>query len=193
MNLNVKHIQQSASTSCGAAVLSMIYNHNKIIQTENMIWSRLKKKRENVGGEYIKTLDMAQDALKFDLTYFYGQVPLDNKNPVVKTIKEFLNLNIPIAVCQKISEKNQLGHFRLVVGIGNKYVYLNDPQEEKGNTKISIQRFINLWKPAKNGEVIGGEFFTIFNKKIIEASSEFFMTSFQTPTKSFSVRNLKFN
>lgn len=191
--ISIKHIKQKRETSCGAASLAMIYDYFGLNgQNETKIWHRLKTRRLNKKGEYIlKTLDMARDSQKFNLHYFWGQAVMKNKKLALQPIKEFLKLSIPIVVCQKISKKNKLGHFRIVTKVKNDKIFINDPLQDK-ETTIKISDFINLWEDTKNGEVIGGEFFAIFKKNQLNKKAKIITSNFNSSLDYFTVTNLVF-
>lgn len=192
--LLVQHIKQSMETSCGAAALSMVYQYfKKNDQTEKVIWERLKKSRPQVPGQYyLETTDMAIDSQKQGFCYFLAQAVLDSSDLALQPIKEFLSLSIPIIVCQKLSESNILGHFRVVIGIDEKNIILNDPMEEKNETIIDINRFMTLWAKTENGEVIGGQFLAIFKKEQIAKESRFKIFVFNSNIKYFDAMSLEF-
>src|SRR3990167_1917832 len=61
--LKLPHIKQASEQSCGAASLCMVYKYYKLEQqTEEKIWSRLKKKRDiDVSQETIYINDLYND------------------------------------------------------------------------------------------------------------------------------------
>lgn len=185
--MNIPHIKQSKETSCGAATLAMIYQYFGVHdQTEQIIWDRLKTPRTSIPGEHIlKTISMAKDSLNFGLIYFWGIAVLDKKETAMQPIKEFLKLNIPVIVCQKISEENELGHFRVITGLKDNYLIINDPMSDKGGIEIDMEKFLSLWKKSENGEVIGGDFITIFKKEQMPPDANFVVSNFESPIKQF--------
>jgi len=193
-NIIVPHIKQSQETSCGAAALSMAYQYlGKSAQTEKIIWNRLKIARPNrVNEHYLKSFDMARDGQTQGFSYFIGQSILESSNLALQPIREFLSLSIPVIVCQKISTTNELGHFRVVTNIFKNNVILNDPMNERGQTTMDINEFVNLWKKSNNGEVIGGQFFTVFKKAQVKKKNTFTVLTFESSIGYFNATNLKF-
>lgn len=191
--LKVPHFKQTSESSCGAAALSMVYSyHGFQDQTEEVIWKRLKVPRKSVQGEEIlRTIPMAKDAIEFELSYFYGQAVMGETLISLQPIKEFLSLSIPVVVCQKISKENSLGHFRVVTGIEGGDIYLNDPLNEKGAEKKDIKEFMELWQKADNDEVVGGEFFAIFEKEKLRPENRFTVINFESSVTAFDVTGLK--
>jgi len=192
--LAVKHLKQSNSFTCRATALAMVYKYLKHgTQTENKIWRRLKEPLPNDRKNfYIKTYNLAVDAEKQKLSYFYGQVFMDDSKLALSTIKEFISASIPVVVCQKISKENIIGHFRVVIGLDNQDILVNDPMNDKGSTKISRKNFMELWQDAGNGEVIGGEFFAVFNPKAFKNNFKVTVASFDSNSKHFTVSKLAF-
>lgn len=67
---------------------------------------------------------------------------------------------IPIIVCQKFTEEQPIiGHFRIVLGIDENFVYLHDPNSEIGGLKLkwSINKFMDFWQWTGDN-VTGGVF-----------------------------------
>ncbi len=194
-NLTVPHIKQSEESSCGAAALAMIYQYfGKGDQNERVIWERLKVHRPNTDNQYyLETPSMAQDASKQELSHFLAQAALDSPELALQPIREFVSLSIPVVVCQRISESNTLGHFRVITNIDEKDITFNDPMDDRGGTVLGIDKFMCLWSPANNGEVIGGEFLAIFQKELIAKESKFTVLTFSSPVKFYTATSLEFH
>lgn len=192
--LTVEHLKQTNNFTCGAAALAMVYKYLKRdTETENKIWRRLKEPIPSDPKHFfVKTYNLATDAEKQKLVYFYGQVFMNDLKLALLPIKEFLSASIPVVVCQKISKKNSIGHFRVVTGLNSQFVLVNDPMNDEGSTKIKIKDFLELWKNAKNGEVIGGEFFAVFEPKVIKKNFSVTVSSFDSNSKHFKVSKLAF-
>ena len=193
-NIIVPHIKQSQETSCGAAALSMIYIHlGKNSQTEKIIWDRLKIARPNrVNEYYLSSFDMARDGQTQGFSYFIGQSIIDSSDLALQPIKEFLSLSIPVIVCQRISKSNELGHFRVVTDVRKNKVVLNDPMNARGGTVMNVNKFLDLWEKSDNGEIIGGQFFTIFEESQVVKKNTFTVFSFESSIEYFNATNLKF-
>ncbi|OGZ55843.1 MAG: hypothetical protein A3J04_01475 [Candidatus Ryanbacteria bacterium RIFCSPLOWO2_02_FULL_47_14] len=190
----VPYIQQSKESSCGAAALSMVYRYlGKDDQTEEVIWERLKVPRPNLNGQYyLETPRMAKDAQEQGFSYFLAQAVLDSSDLALQPIREFLSLSVPVVVCQRISETNELGHFRVVTGTDKSSVTFNDPMHGSAKTTVDIDKFMFFWSRANNGEVIGGQFFAIFKKGQIKRENRFTVFTFESSIKYFNATSLEF-
>lgn len=194
-NLPVPHVKQSKETSCGAAALSMVYKYlGKDDQLEETIWERLKVLRPNTNDQYyLQTPDMARDGRGQGFSYFIANAVLDSPELALQPIKEFLALSIPVIVCQKISESSTWGHFRVVTNIESNKITFNDPMQDNAGTIVAVDTFLSLWANANNGEVIGGQFFAIFNKEQIAKKSKFVVSTFEASVSFFGATSLNFN
>ena len=95
---------------------------------------------------------------------FFAEVKLIRYPYDFSPLKKILKADLPIIVVQRSSQYPKLGHYRLVVGIDQENVYINDPENKKGGTKISKKGFFKDWE-ASGKEVTGGVLFVIFNNK----------------------------
>lgn len=195
MSISIEHKKQGRETSCGAAALAMIYQSlGKNRLTEDVLWEKLSVERPNaqVGERYLRTLPMAESAKEFGFSYFWGLAVLNNRKNALQPIREFVSRSIPVVVCQKVSEENHWGHFRVVVGVGKSFVELHDPAKDKME-KMPISRFMELWGQTSNDEVLGGEFFAIFKPKKLNRRASFLVKNFQSSINSFKASELLFN
>ena len=81
----------------------------------------------------------------------------------ISVLKNIIMRGVPIIVCQQYTkEQSIIGHFRIVVGIGNKYIYLHDPDRNFGgkNIRWTHEKFFNYWQ-ATGMNVTGGTYFLI--------------------------------
>jgi len=68
-------------------------------------------------------------------------------------------------VCQRFSDKSPLiGHFRIVIGLGNDTIILHDPHPKHGGEAVrwNKERFIDFWK--KTGKNVTGGVFVVIKK-----------------------------
>lgn len=158
-SLPVPHIQQSSSSSCGAATLAMIYSYNNYKRNEEEIWSSIKKPRPSVPGEYyIETLDLIKDAKANGFFSVCGRMDLEDVDLIKRHISYFINNSVPFIACKQWTNP-VLGHFVVVYGISNDYIKIKDP-ELKNASKIKIKKFVNEWM-ATGAEVTGGIFILV--------------------------------
>lgn len=191
--LKVPHIKQTNETSCGAAVLSMVYKYYGLDnQTEKIIWNRLKKPRElNPDKEIIYTNDLFNDIKSNGFHHIKGQAVWDDKNKLLNLLKEFLRIKAPLIVCQRWREDQPYGHFKIVVGLEDESVILNDPESDENIIKVSLDRFIADWQKYSQ-EVIGGEFIAVLNNDQIKKIRKLPVISFWADIKDFEANNLQF-
>jgi len=161
--IKVKHIKQMSSSACGAACLAMIYEYFGDTVDQNNIWDRLKKKRPLVEGDfYIDSNADMKDATKNGYDFVIGRSYWDIKD-AFQPIEQFLRSGIPVSVTQQGHPDPKLGHCRVVVGLDEKHVFVNDPEKDKGNTKMTRKEFFNAWEESGD-EVTGGVMMVIFPK-----------------------------
>lgn len=192
--LKIQHLKQSQETSCGAAALAMVYQYLNIDgENEGKIFERIKTPRPDSPGQYyLRTWNMAQDSMRFDLTYFIGQAVLDSSEIALQPIKEFLSASIPVIVCQRVDASSKFGHFRVITGIGKDKVSLNDPLLENPS-EVSVDEFMALWQRTSDDEVIGGQLIAIFRKEQLNMKKEFLIKNFDSPVHSFKASFLNFS
>ena len=163
-NLSVPFVYQYNSNACGAAALEIIYKYFEVsnISQEDIFEKYKKLEPHGSGNYYISTGDLISDARSRD---FHAEKYQINYNSIenISLLKELLEQEIPIIVCQQYTkEKPLIGHFRVVIGIDNDFVYFHDPSQKIGgeNLKQSYQEFFDYWQPTGKN-VIGGRFYVI--------------------------------
>lgn len=191
--LKVPHIKQSKETTCGAAVLCMIYLYYGLKnQTEDKIWARLKEPRKlNPTEEFIQTINIAKDAKKNNLHYMIGQAVWNNPKKAFALLREYLRIGVPVVVCQKFRSDQLIGHFRIVVGMENGKIFLNDPELEEPESVMTKKEFILMWKKCSD-EVIGGQFLVILTNEQVGKLKGLPLYYFQADIKDYQVSNLNF-
>jgi predicted double-glycine peptidase len=146
---------------CGAACLEMVYkyfNLKNLTQTE--IFEKWKKFDTNTGNYYISTNDLVSDVNERG---FYSELKrfnyLDQQEAICE-LKNIIDQGYPVIVCQKWNKKNpSVGHFRLVLGIDEEFVYFHDPDKDtrfknRKSDKYSHKKFLDFWQPT--GEFVTG-------------------------------------
>lgn len=163
-NLSVPFVYQYNSNACGAAALEIIYKYFGLTNiSQEEIFEKYKKLEPHGSGNYyISTGDLISDAKSRD---FYAEKYQLNYNSIenISLLKEILQQELPIIVCQQYTkEKRLIGHFRVIIGIDNEYVYFHDPSPKIGgeNLKQSYREFFDYWQPTGKN-VIGGRFYII--------------------------------
>ena len=191
--LRVPHIKQSDEASCGAAALSMVYKYYGLSeQTEEKIWTRLKKPRNlNPNQEIIYTNDLYNDISNNGLHKIKGQAVWEEPNKILALLREFLRIKSPLIACQRWRKNQPFGHFRIVVGLEKDFVILNDPEIEKETIKISLSKFIADWKNY-SAEIIGGEFIAVLDNDQVKEIQKFPIKTFWADIKYFEASNLQF-
>lgn len=192
--LKVPHIKQTAETTCGAAALSMIYQFYGLkMETEAKIWDRLKEPRHlNPSEEFIQTSKLAEDAKKNGFYYIIGQAVWNNLEKSVALLEEFLRIEAPIIVCQKFTKDSVIGHFRIVMGIEDDSIILNDPSSEEEFSVMSKSDFFEMWQKCSD-EVIGGQFVAILDSKQAKQLGSIPLFWFSADVTDFEVSNLNFS
>lgn len=191
--LKVPHIKQSAETTCGAAVLSMIYQFYGLKdQSEDKIWHRLKERRYlNPNEEFIQTSKLAEDAKNQGFHYIIGQAVWNQEEKAVGLLKEFLRIGAPIIVCQKFKRDSGIGHFRIVIGLNEDEIILNDPYLEDSVFRMNKSDFLEMWQKCSD-EVIGGQFVVILNETQSEKLGNLPLLWFNADITDFEVNKLNF-
>ncbi len=158
--LKVPYTKQIDESACGAACLEMVYKYygiNNISQEDLM---NLYKELEPHGsGYYRMTTDtLILDARKKGLKAVWLRANYTNKFDCLELLKILIDKEVPIIVCQQASQENALlGHFRIVIGFDDQFVYLHDPNFQIAGNELrwSIEDFVSLWQPT-GANVTGG-------------------------------------
>lgn len=165
MMLKVPYVQQYNDYACGAAVLEMVFKYYNVknVSQEDIYEKNKELEPHGTGNFRITTQDLVDEAESRNFKAYFKQVNYFSKKESIETLKDFIEKNIPVIVCQQFtSAQNIIGHFRVVIGVDNKYVYVHDPHKDIGSEelKMSHREFVNLWQ--KTGDnVIGGIYIII--------------------------------
>ncbi len=189
--LNVPHIKQINVNSCGAAVLAMIYQFWGIKDTQEDIWKRLQERREIAKGLMIKVNKIIEDAKSKNLRWFVGNALWQDRKIAFDPIEQFLQSGIPLIVCQRVERRSKLGHFRTVVGLDSKWIYINDPLKTKMSI-MSRNKFLALWQKASK-EIPGGLFIAIFKNSDSPKLKRLRLSGFQGALETFEVGEIEWH
>lgn len=140
--LPVKPFQETLHQSmCGPASLKMVFDYYGIEKTEAEI-AKMCKVDENLGIDD-KTLKRVAEELRF-------KVEIKN-NSTLEDIEEWLKKEIPVIVNwftrgRADYEDSEVadGHYSVVVGLDEEYIYLQDPEIGKLR-KIERDDFMKVW------------------------------------------------
>lgn len=193
--LKVPHIRQTQEGMCGAAALAMVYQFYDLKQTQVDIWQRLSKPRQEAAGKFIDSKTIVMDSIKQKFCYFAGHVVWQNKDLATQVLRKFINLGIPVIICQRWRENSKLGHYKIVIGIEKDGVIVNDPESETPKSKIFYKSFMYKWERINGStEVLGGEFVTIFPRKLNVEVRRLKLTliDFTANISQFSAADFKF-
>lgn len=151
--LPVKSFQETLHQSmCGPASLKMVFDYYEIEKSEEEI-AKLCGTTENSGTDDQGIKKAAESlGLKAEI----------KNNATFKDIREWLNKKIPVIVNWftrgRIDyDDSQVpdGHYSVVVGLDDKFIYLQDPEIGKLR-KIQRNDFMKVWFDFK-GEYINSE------------------------------------
>lgn len=165
--LEIPYVQQINDDSCGAAVLEMVYKFYDIdnVSQEKIFNKYNKAEPHETGHSRIDTESLVEDAKQHSLQAYWKRVDLSNIPETLDIIKEFVDKNVPIIVCQKFrDEEPLLGHFRVVIAIDDDNVYFHDSHPTFGGQSIkwSKDKFIEYWQPT--GQNVTGGVYVVIEK-----------------------------
>jgi len=140
--LNVKPFQETLNADmCGVASLKIVLNYLGIDKTEN----ELAKLTDLILGLGVSDQSIAKVAKSLDL-----KVEIKNESSF-KDIEDWLGKRVPVIVNwftrgrqDYNSSKVADGHYSVVFGIDEKYIYLQDP-EIGAERKIEREDFMKVW------------------------------------------------
>lgn len=159
--LAVPYVKQINPNACGAAVLEMIY---KFYGIEDISQNDLMQKYQEFEPHGSRNYRLSSETLvidakerNFDAVLFRANYK--DKQDCLAKLYEFVELNkLPVIVCQKFTNEQPLmGHFRLVVGMNEDFIYVHDPfQDIEGNeAEWTSDQFFEFWQPTGE-DVTGG-------------------------------------
>ncbi len=158
--LEVSYIPQINTNACGAAVLEMIYRYYGLNNfSQEVLMNTYQVLEPHGSGNF----QLTTDTLIFDARskgFNAGWIRANWGNPAdsISLLRMIINAGIPAIVCQTFTNDQPLiGHFRIVVGVGENTVYLHDPNSNIGgaNMEWTIEKFLYFWRQTGNN-VTGG-------------------------------------
>jgi ABC-type bacteriocin/lantibiotic exporter with double-glycine peptidase domain len=142
ISLNVKPFQETLHADmCRPASLKIVLNYYKINKTEKEL-AELTKVTQGLGVDDKKIAAIAR-SLHFKVT-------IKNKSTFAD-IEKWLSKGVPVIVDwftrgrQDYSDSEVPdGHYSVVMGLNNKYIYLQDPEIGK-QRKMTREDFMKVW------------------------------------------------
>lgn len=132
MKIKVPFFKQDTDYTCGPTALEMVIGFfGKRISESNLA----KEAHTSIDGT--KHSGMIETARKEG---FFCYVDSDSS---ISEIKKFLKQGFPVIVHFTLEKENE-GHYAVVIGFGLKHFILNDPWQGKG-VKIPEHRFESYW------------------------------------------------
>jgi ABC-type bacteriocin/lantibiotic exporter with double-glycine peptidase domain len=194
--LKIPHVKQINEASCGAAALAMVYTYFKVNQTQEGIWKRLAKPRQDGSGLVIYTKSIFEDVVHQGLSYVGGQVVWRDKSLALGVIKRFLDIGVPVIVNQLWKEHSLYGHYSVVVGMDDINVVVQDPMNPQPEIEITHDSFMHKWNKIPNSkEVPGGVFVVIFPKEVelVVKNLEFTLVNLAANISQFKATDFEFD
>lgn len=164
--LSVPHIKQFNDYACGCAVLEMAYKYHGLSNvSQREIYTKSKKLNLGGGNWILKEETLLADAKNRGFFSVILQLTLDNVNDGVDVLVSFINLQLPVIVCQQWEVNSPIGHFRIVTGVDKKFVYFRDPNVHSSSECLRWEHhfFFDHWKP--NGKMVLGNTLIVIAKK----------------------------
>ena len=163
--LDIQHIRQTYTNSCGAAALEMMYKYWKL-EDENQedIFNRLPKFDAGNGYFVIKEEIIVGDAIRNGFISGILQVNFSDLNDCVEFVSSFISLGIPFIVCQQWKINSGASHFRVVSGVDKDFIYFKDSNVERETIKWRHQKFFDHWQSDGN-MVLGNTLIFISRQK----------------------------
>lgn len=193
-SLKVPHIKQRSEQSCGAASLYMVYKYYGLekLQSEEKIWFRLKKQRAlNPSQEITYIKDLFNDIRPNGLHHILGQAVWEEPEKILELLKEFLRIEVPLIVCQRWRENQPFGHYKIVIGLEENFVVVNDPEFDENEIKVPKDKFITDWQKYSD-EVLGGWFIATLNENQIKKIQKLPLITFEADIRNFEASNFQF-
>ena len=145
----VKANRQLKNFTCGPASLRTVFRFYGINVAE----------RDLIDDADIEEDGTSHDQMKL-LAHKYGFTFYSKSNATIEDLKKYLFRNNPVIVDYQLGANNgDNGHYSVLYGIDDEYVYLADPsnyiegdnKKFSSDTKIQIDKFLeNWWDPDDN-------------------------------------------
>jgi predicted double-glycine peptidase len=163
--LDVPYVAQFNGTACGAAALEMVYKYyGKSDVSQEDIYNKYQEIEPEFGKvSRISTANLVSDAQSRGFQSFWKRVNYLDRDEALSVLKTYLNLKIPVIVCQQFTKKSpKIGHFRVVFGVDDEdNIYFHDPRFG-GFKKWPIEQFMDYWQPT--GQNVTGGVYIIVKK-----------------------------
>ncbi|HOC96174.1 MAG TPA: C39 family peptidase [bacterium] len=130
-----------------------LLDYNEIKKIDDWLYQKYGDPIRNYNGYYtnvnkLNTIANERDNVK-NSAVFYGVNDFDNLK------KEIDNGNVVIVAVRINMKANRDGHFMVLIGYDDQYVYLNDPGKMLGRKrKYLIQDFLDVWKTQNYSYVL---------------------------------------
>ena len=133
--MEMPYFQQETKDTCGAASLRMVLASLSIKRNEKLLAKLLKTNKKS--GVRVEAFSAAAE--KFKLRYIVG------RNASLSDLEEILDRDYRVIVGYRHPDMD--GHYAVVTKIGDKNIYLNDPNPYAGpDTRYSKKYFQTLWR-----------------------------------------------
>ena len=154
-----------SNRTCGAACLSMVYRSLGQEVPQDEIWEAIAKVNR-FGSLACTTHLMVADALKrgFDAVAFKARHPLF----ALRCCRE---ANIRVILNHRLQEESPIGHYSVLVDIGDRDVTLHDPYFGPAR-RMTQGELMRLWDPGANSEIVGETMIAIAPRGPREAACE---------------------
>ena len=140
---NNYHIFQTFN-NCGPAALSMTLSYYGIDKNQEELGQSLRPYQINGGLNDDKSVNLDELANK---SSEYNLVPFHRPNGTIELIKQFISYDIPIITRSRLSEDEDIGHYRVVKGYDDATgEIIQDDSLQGPNLRYSYQQFLNLWQ-----------------------------------------------
>ncbi|MDP2704742.1 MAG: cysteine peptidase family C39 domain-containing protein, partial [bacterium] len=136
MSMKVPYHKQSETFTCAPASLKMVFEYFGRHISEQELADELKTDKKN-GTRNNKIIKTAVE---------HGFFCYANNDSEIGEIESFLKKGLPVIV-NYIEPSNDEGHYAVVVGLSDDYLFLNDPWNGK-KFEISREEFLKRWKDS---------------------------------------------
>src|SRR3990167_2466687 len=144
--LNLKPFRESFSGGCGPASLKIVLDYYGVRKSEKELFKMCHTNKEL--GTTAKNLKKTAESLGF-------KVKIKNKS-AFSDIKYWLDKKVPVIVDWFTRGRNDYsdsdiadGHYSVVVGLDNKFIYLQDPELGRIR-KLKKEDFMVVWFDFKS-------------------------------------------
>lgn len=164
--LSVPFVKQNYNNSCGAAALEMVYKYNGLKDvSQEEIFNKSEKFDLGNGNYILKEETLVLDAKSRGFFSEIFQASFSDIKDGVEFLTSFIKHKIPLIVCQQWKKNSGIGHFRVVIGIDENFVYFQDSNIEKGleYLKWKHKKFFDHWET--DGKMVLGNTCIIVTEK----------------------------